>query len=116
MGIAQRLRHQQRHAQYEFGLGEVLGGALVRRMRARMRDVGGAVQKIDIAQQKHAFPRHQYVVEEDNAVHLLETRAERMVETGAAIVEAFAAQEFDARSTARDRKADRKRAVAFSMP
>src|SRR5262249_40186897 len=115
MRIAEGLRHQQRHAQYELGLREVLGGTLMRRMRARMREVGGAIQKIDIAKQEHPFPRHEHVVEEDDAVHLLEARAERMVEMRAAEVEALAAQKSEPRRAARYRKADRKRTVRLGM-
>ena len=34
----------------------------------------------DIAEQKHALPWHQHVVEEDYGVHLLEARSQRMLE------------------------------------
>ena len=33
MLVAERLGHQQRDAKHEFAFGEVLGGALMRRMR-----------------------------------------------------------------------------------
>ena len=109
--IAQCLRHQQCHAQHELGFGKVLDRPLMRRVRRGMRHIGGAVEEIDIAQQKDALPRHQHIVEKDDAIHLLEARAERVVEMRAPQIEALAAQEFEARRAARDRKADRERAM-----
>src|SRR5882724_2340151 len=97
MRVAERLRHQQCHAQYELGLGEVLDRTLMRRMRGRMGRSRGAVEEVDVAQQEHPLPRHQHVVEEDDAIHLLEARAERVVEMRAPEIEALAAQESEPR-------------------
>ena len=95
--VAERLRHQQRDAEHELAFGEVLGGALMRRMRRRMGDVRRLVQPVDIVEQEHALPRHQHVVEEHDAIHLLEARAQGMVEMRAAEIEAVAAEEFEPR-------------------
>ena len=80
-----------------------------------MGDVGGAVQQIDVAQQEDPLPRHQHIVEEDDAIHLLETRAERMVEMRAAEIEAFAAEEAEPRRATRDREVERERAVRLGV-
>ena len=56
--VAERLGHQQGEAQHELALGEVLRGALMRRMRRIVRGVGGAVQQADIAVHEHPLPRH----------------------------------------------------------
>ena len=114
--LPKRLRHQQCNAQHELGFGEVLGRALMRRMCRGVGDVGGAVQHVDIAEQEDPFPGHQYIIEKDRAVHLLETRAERVVEMRPAEIEALAAQEFEPRRAAWDRKAQRERAVALGVP
>ena len=94
--VAECLRHQVRQPQHELAFREVLGGALVRGMGGEMRAHRGVVQPVHLAQQEHALPRHQHVVEEHDAVHLLEARAERMVEMRAADVEAVAAEEAQA--------------------
>src|SRR5204862_213428 len=47
---------------------------------------------------------------------LLEARAERVVEMRAAEIKALAAQEFETRRAARDRKTDRERAVGLGVP
>ena len=73
------------------------------------------VEPVDIAQQKHTLPRHHHIIEKDDAIHLLKARTERLVEMRAALVKAVAAQKFEPRCTARDRKAQRERAVAFGM-
>ena len=80
VGVAQRLRHEQRHAEDELALGQVLGGALVRGVHRRAGGHGRAVDQVDVTQQEDALPGHQHVVEEDHAVHLLEARAQGMVE------------------------------------
>ena len=114
--IAECLGHQQCHAEHEFGLGEVLDRPLMGRMGGRMCHIGGAVEEVHVAQQEDSFPRHQHIVEEDDAIHLLETRAERVVEMRPPQIEALAAQEFEARRAARDREADRERAVVLGVP
>ena len=81
-----------------------------------MGDMRRRVEPLDVIEQKNPLPRHQDVVEEHNAVHLLEARAQRVVEMRAAEVEAVAAQEFQPLRTARDREIDRKRAVVFAVP
>src|SRR5204862_8364386 len=111
MRIAEGLRHQQRDTEHELAFGEVLGGALMRRMRRRMSGVRRRVQPLDIVEQEYSLPRHQHVVEEHDAIHLLEARAQGMVDMRAAEIEAVAAQEFESLGAARDRQIDRKRAV-----
>ncbi len=73
MSIAERLRHQERDAQDQFALRKILGRPLMRRMSRRVRLKRGPIHQINVAQQEHALPRHQHVVEKDNAIHLLET-------------------------------------------
>ena len=62
-------------------------------MRRIVRTVRGAVKQGDIAVQEHPVPRHFDIVEEHDAVHLLKTRAERLVEMRTAEIEAVTAQE-----------------------
>ena len=96
----------------ELALGQVLGRALMRRCASTEPVVmPGAVDQVDVAQQEHALPRHQHVVEEGHAVHLLEARAERMVEVRAPEVEALAAQELQPRRAAGDGEVEREGAV-----
>ena len=116
VGVAERLRHQQRDAEHELAFGEVLGGALMRRMRRRVGARAASVEPVDIVEQEHPLPRHQDVVEEHDAIHLLEARAQRMVEMRAAQIEAVAAEEFEPRRAARDREIDRERAVVLAVP
>src|SRR5262249_3497943 len=66
------------------------------------------IEKADVAENENALPRHQYVVEEDDAVHLLEARAQRMVEMRAALIEAVAAEELEARGAAGNGERQRK--------
>ncbi len=80
-----------------------------------MSDVGGGVEPVDIAQQKHPLPRHQHVVEKDDAVHLFEAGGERVVEMRAAGIDAVAAQEAQPLGAARDRKGERERAVPLGV-
>ena len=111
MGVAERPSHQERHAQDELALGEVLRRPLVRGVHRRAGGHRGAVDEADVAQHEHPLPRHQHVVEEGDAVHLLEARAERMVEVRASEVEALSTQEAQARRAARNREVDGERAV-----
>ena len=115
MGVPDRPGHHEGQAQDELALGDVLGRALVRRMGHRMRAGRGGVEQIDVAQQEHALPRHQHVVEEDDAVHLLEARAQRMLEVRAAQVEALPAQELEPGCRARDGEVQRERAVRLGV-
>src|SRR5216683_4158827 len=92
VSIAERLCHQERNAQDQFALGEILGRPLMRRMSRSVRLKRSAIHQINVAQKKHTLPRHQHVVEKDDTVHLLEARAEWMVEVGTSQIEAFAAQ------------------------
>ncbi len=102
-------------AEHEFAFGEVLRRPLMRRMRRGMGRGGGRVQPVNITQQEDPLPRHHHVVEEDDAIHLLEARGERVVEMRTPEIEAVAAQEFEPRRAAGDRKAQRKRAVALGV-
>ena len=73
LSVAKGLRHQQRYAEHELALGKILDGTLMSRMS---REVGGnasLVEKLDITQQEYTLPRHKHVVEEDDAIHLVET-------------------------------------------
>ena len=90
-GIAERLRHQKRDAEDQFTLGKILGCALMGRMPRRVGFKSGAVDEVHVAQQEHALPRHQHIVEKDHAVHVLEARGERMVEVRMLEVETLAA-------------------------
>src|SRR5689334_7804836 len=74
----------------------------------------GAVDEVNVAQQEHALPRHQHIVEKDHAVHLLEARGERMVEVRTLEVETLAAQEAKTRRAAWDRKSHSVGIVTFS--
>ena len=56
------------------------------------------VAAVDVAVQEHVLPRHEDVVENDDGIHLLEARAKRMVEMRAAVVDALAADELEARA------------------
>ena len=111
VGVAQRPGHVQRHAQDELALGQVLGRALMRGVHRGAGGQAGAVDQVDVAQEKHALPRHQDVVEEGDAVHLLEARAQRMVEARAFQVEALAAEELQTRGADRDGEVEREGAV-----
>jgi len=46
--------------------------ALMGRMRRRMGDMRRRVEPVDVVEQEHPLPRHEDVVEEDDAIHLLE--------------------------------------------
>ena len=116
MGVPQRLRHEERNPEDELALGDVLGRALVRRVRHRVGGRGRAVEQIDVTQQEHPLPRHQHVVEEHDAVHLLEARAEGMLEVRPPEVEALAAQELQPRRAAGDGEVERERAVGLGVP
>src|SRR5437879_11611440 len=48
----------------------VLGGALMRRMRGRVRHVRGVVEPLDIVEQKDPLPRHQHVRSEEHTSEL----------------------------------------------
>ena len=72
VGVAERLGHQERDAEHELAFGEVLGGALVRGVGHRVGGERGVVEDLHVAQHEHPLPRHQHVVEEHDAVHLLE--------------------------------------------
>ena len=97
LGIPQGLGHEQGHPQDELALGQVLGRALVGGVHRRVGGEGRAVDERDVAEQEHPLPGHQHVVEEDDAVHLLEARAQRVVEVRPPQVEALATQEPEAR-------------------
>ena len=84
-------------------------------MRRIVRGVRRAVQQADIAVHEHPLPRHFHIVEEHDAVHLLEARAERMVEMRPSEIEAVAAQEAQPRCSARDGEGDRERAVVLGV-
>ena len=116
VGVPERLRHEERQTEDELALGDVLGGALMRRVRHRVRAGGGAVEQIDVPQEEHALPWHQHVVEEDDAIHLLEARAEGMLEVRAPEVEALPTQELQARRGAGDGEVERERAVGLGVP
>ena len=104
---ADRVHERAREAEHELGLGDVLDDDLVRHVhdgaRARVR----LVAALDVAVQEHALPRHEDVVEHDDGVHLLEARAERMIEMRAPVVDALAADESQARGVGRNREAER---------
>ena len=72
MGVPEHMRHQQRSSQDELALRHIFGRALMGRMVGGVRGLSSGVDHADIAEQKHALPWHQHVVEEDHRVHLLE--------------------------------------------
>src|SRR5213079_3077919 len=74
------------------------------------------VEPIDVIEQEDALPRHQDIVEEHDAIHLLEARAERMIEMRAPEIKAVAAEEFEPLGAAGDREIDRERAVLLAVP
>ena len=63
-----------------------------------------AVAELRLTDDEAALPGHEHVVEDDDRVDLLETRAERVIEVAAAEVEALAAEEAQTRGVARDRE------------
>ena len=63
----------------------------------------------DVATKKHPLPRHQYPVEDNDAIHFLEARTERCIEMRAAQVEAVAAEELEPWRIAVDREGESKR-------
>ena len=65
-------------------------------MGGRLGGEAVVVAHFDVAQQEHPLPGHQDVVEEDQGIHLLEARPQRVVEGGAAQIEALPADEFQA--------------------
>ena len=58
-----------------------------------VRDPEGIVEQIHIAIEEHSFPGYEDIVEENHTVHLLEPRPQRVIEVGAAVVEAVTTQE-----------------------
>ena len=103
--------HQRGEAEHELALGDVLDHHLVR----HVDDGAGArvrlVAALDVAIQEDVLPRHEHVVEDHDRVHLLEARAERMIEVRAAVVDALAADEAQARRVVRNGEAERVRRV-----
>src|ERR1051326_7902078 len=80
-------------------------------MRGRRR----IVEELYVAEEENALPRHQHIVEEHDAVHLLEARAERVIEMRAALIEAVAAEELEPRGAAWNGKRQRVRAVPLGI-
>ena len=94
--------HEIGQPEDELALDHVLGHNLVARVEVLVGAHGHAVAKVHVAQQEDALPGHQYVVEEDDGVHLLKAGAQGMVEVGAGQVVGLPAQEPEARSVAGD--------------
>jgi hypothetical protein len=111
LGRAERLDHEQRDAKEELAFGEVLGRALVGGMGRVIGAWSEVVEEPHVAEQEDALPRHQHVVEEDDAVHLLEAGAERVVEMGTAEIVAVAAKEAQALGGAGNGEGEREGAV-----
>jgi hypothetical protein len=84
----------------------------MRRVHGGVRGHRGGVDQVDVAQHEHPFPGHEHVVEEDDGIHLLEARSERVIEVRPAEVEALAAQEPQSGRAARDGEVQREWAVA----
>src|SRR5215470_11928154 len=80
-------------------------------VRYRVRPRTGAVDEAHVPEQKHPLPWDEDVVEEHDAVHLLEPRAERMIEVRATEVEALATQEPEPRGAAGNGEVQGERAV-----
>jgi len=76
------------------GVGVHLGGVAV------------VIAHVHVSQQEDPLPGHQHIVEEDHCIHLFESGAQRVVEVGPALVQAFPAHEFDSRRVARDREGE----------
>ena len=98
---AQGLYHQAGQPQHEFALDHILGDHLVAGMGVAVGAPGPVVAQVNVAVQENPLPGNQHVVEEDDAVHLLESRCQGMIEVRTAQVEAFPAQKFQSRRVAR---------------
>ena len=72
-------------------------------VRVHLPDV---VHALDVLVDEHAFPRHQHVVEDDDRIHLVEPRGERMV-IGVSARQRLAAHHPQPLGVRRDRKGDR---------
>src|SRR4029078_12749395 len=72
----------------------------------------GLVEKLDIPQQKYPLPRHEHVVEKDHTIHIVEPRAERVVEGRAALVETVSAEEPQPLGAARNGEIEGERIVS----
>ena len=83
---AQRIGHlgdARGEAEHEFRLGDVFHYHLMHHVDDR---VGLAIERVasgDVAAQKHPLPGYQHMIEDDDAVHLLEARGERRIEVRA---------------------------------
>ena len=93
---ADRVDEQVGQPQHELGLGDVLHDDLVRHVHDRTGARIRLVAAVHVAVQQHVFPRHEHVVEDHDGVHFLESRAERVVEMRASVVDALSADESQA--------------------
>src|SRR5262249_48569069 len=80
MAVPEHMRHEQGSPQDQFTLRHIFGCTLMRRMVGRVRGRGSGVDHADITKQKYTLPWNQHIIEEDYSVHLLEARAEGMLE------------------------------------
>ena len=105
---AQRLHHQVGQSQDELALDDVLGDHLVTRVHVLAGLHRHVVAQVHVAQQEHALPGDQDVVEEGDGVHFLEPRAQGMIEARALQIETFAAQKFQPRRMAGQGEGERR--------
>ena len=115
IGVAEGFGHQQRNAEHELALGEILGSALVSRMGREVGRNAGLIEELNISQQEHPFPRHEHVVEEDDAIHLVEPGAERVIEMGAPLIETVATKKPQPLGAAGDGEIEGERIVSFRV-
>src|SRR5262249_40861125 len=64
------------------------------------------IAQLHIAQQEDPLPGHQYIIEEDDGIHLLESAPQRVVEVGTSQIETLPAEKFEARSVTGDSKGE----------
>src|SRR4029450_1277459 len=100
--VPEHMRHEQGSPQDHLALRHIFGSALMCRMVGGVRGRGSGIDHADIAEQKHALPWDQDVVEEDDGIHLLEARSEGMLEVRLPNIKTLTTQEFEAWRAAGD--------------
>src|SRR5215510_7473561 len=113
MAVPEHMCQEQGSPQHQLALRHILCSALMCRMVGGVRGRGRGIDHADIAEQKHTLPRDQYVVEEDDGVHLLEARSEGMLEVRLPDIKTLATQEFEAWRAAGDGETEGVGAMPF---
>src|SRR5262245_21657547 len=115
VSVSKSFGHQQCNAEHELTLSEILSCALVGRVRREVSCNTRLVEELYISKKKYALPRHEHVVEEDDAIHLVEPRAQRIVKARTPLIEIVATKEPKSFRAARNRKVEGERIMSIRM-